>query len=239
MICLHILAVYIRQNCIALLLNLCYRIQDNYGFIKNMALEPRPEYQDENPDTTVVNVYPLASDTEVVSTEQDQSPNQRELDVDSWSAMTEFLIRRHEDVSMDVITSGVTVMRPHTEARWGFNRWAYLWPVRTPEGWRRATAAGFLAINALINLGNLKTLAEDIGDEIAIGADYVEDLFSEDLVCGEPNRKGEKTETQTEESSTELFVSSNASGEFSPNSNSVNQILDLISSKISKPSSRS
>lgn len=191
-----------------------------------MALEPRPQFVDENPNTLVENVYPAQGQVDI---EPGQDP---ELDDASWQNMTDFLVRRHENVEADITRDGVTILRPHTETQLGFDRWAYLPPVKTGRGWRRATAAGFLAINLLINLNNIKTLAQDVKEEIAVVADDVSDFFSDGTVCETPNETVKTVETETERQTSSFFISANDSGEFTPSSQSVRQALQSIATAL-------
>jgi hypothetical protein len=175
-----------------------------------MTFQPRPNFQDDNHETLVKNVYSSAHADET---------GQPILDAESWRNTGDFLQRRHTEVLPSLTVDGTTIMRPVTDVETVFERWMYLPPVKTGMGWRRATAAGFLAINSILNWQNFTNLAHDAKEEIAIAADNVADFLSDGEVCDTPSSNLINTETITTVKTDSYYLSLNKVGEFNPDDN--------------------
>lgn len=117
-----------------------------------------------------------------------------------------------------------------------FDRWRYLPPVKDGRGWRRASVAAFLTLNAAVNLinGNLQkdvaNFADDVAEEISGIKDAAQDSWElrGSELC-EPNTIEAEKETETIERQTQTFVySPNEVGESNPEATYVDKILDVV-----------
>lgn len=135
------------------------------------------------------------------------------------------------------------VYDPVERTRLGWNRWAYAHIARDPRdrlvtdgrSWRRATAAGFLAVNVIVNLvngnivDNVKNAIDDVAEEVSEIKDGVQDGFRlyGNTICETPGPSATVTVTGTRETES-FYFSSNKVGESNPEVSITNQILDKV-----------
>lgn len=194
-----------------------------------MPFQPSPIEVD--PERIVQNVHPLPNPNGAPFAQ----PN---ADYDSRGHMETFLEGRLEDSTPPMIRGRGgqwRVFTPVERTRIGFNRWAYLPPVRDGLGWRRATLAGLFAINGILNLANgnipkdVSNAVDDIAEEFSGAKDIIEDAWK--LRGGEPCLEPgtHTTERTTVIHETErYFFSPNKVGESNPSLTVVDAVLDRI-----------